>query len=102
MVNEMSLDSEQLSTGVKNPDEKRNENCFEGIVIRNLTAIKIILCSFLYQKLIQLLPFRRKHCKISSLPFSLPQFTSDHSRPTAPPGCFSCFDSELEQPRGHH
>lgn len=87
---------------VKNPDEKTHENCFEGMVIRKLIAIKIIFCSFLNQKLIQLLPLRRKHCRMSSLPFSLPQFSGDHSRPKAPPGCFSCFDSELEQPRSHH
>lgn len=81
----MSLDSEQLTPGVsKNPEErkKKKENCFDGIVIRSLIAINIVLCSFLYQKLIQLLPFRRKHCEINSLPLSLHQFTSDLCGPT--------------------
>lgn len=73
---EMSLDSEQLTSGAsKHPEEKEKRktvrNCFDSIVIRSLIAINIPLCSFSYQKLIQLLPFRRKHCEINSLPFSL-------------------------------
>jgi len=46
---------------VKNPEEKTNENCFDGIAIRSLIAMSISLCSVLYLKLTLLSPFRRKH-----------------------------------------
>lgn len=75
----------------------RKENCFDGIVIRSIIAINISLFSFSYQKLIQLLPFRRKHFQINSLPFSLPLFTSDLCGPTAQRDFFIKFCRELER-----
>lgn len=99
-VNEMSLDSQQLTTGVSKIQMRKHMKTVLRAWSSGNIAIKVFFCSFLNQKLV--LPLRRKHCKISSLTFSLPQFTGDHSRPKAPTGCFSCFDSELEQPHSHH